>query len=124
VRPQPRGALRSVRDGVVALIGAVLAIVPQVMHHIGLVVGAALLTGAAGNALLYIIGLAFTIPVLRRLHRRFGSWAAPAIAVAVFTAVFAVSAFVVGPAISGVDDPGGAPPGPSQQEPTPEPHGH
>ena len=119
-----RGRLGAIRDAVVAAVGAVLAIVPHVMHHIGLVVGAAFLTGAGGNALFYVIGLAFSVPMLRRLHRRFGSWRAPVIAVVVFTAVFSLSAFVIGPAISGDDEPGRSPSVPSQENPSPDRHGH
>lgn len=123
-RPPARGRLRTIRDAVGAFVGAILAIVPHVLHHVGLVVGAAFLTGASGSALLYVLGLVFTIPMLRRLQRRFGSWTAPAIAVAIFTAVFALSAFVIGPAISGIGDSGGAPTAPSQQAPAPGHHGH
>lgn len=120
-----RGRLGAIRDAVVAFVGAVLAIVPHVMHHIGLVVGAAFLTGAGGNALFYVLGLAFSIPMLRRLYRRFGSWRAPVIAIVVFTAVFSLSAFVIGPAISGGgDEPGRSPSVPSQENPSPDRHGH
>ena len=120
-----RGRLGAIRDAVVAVIGAVLAIVPHVMHHVGLLAGAALLTGAGGNALFYLLGLAFSIPMLRRLYRRFGSWRAPVIAIVVFTAVFSLSAFVIGPAISGGgDEPGRSPSVPSQENPSPDRHGH
>lgn len=119
-----RGRLRAIRDAVVAFVGAILAIAPHVMHHIGLLVGAAFLTGAGGNALFYVLGLLLSIPMLRRLYRRFGSWRAPAIAIAVFTAVFSLSAFVIGPAISGGEEPGKSPSVPSQENPSPDPHGH
>lgn len=120
-----RGRLGTIRDVVVAFVGAILAILPHVMHHIGLLVGTAFLTGAGGNALFYVIGLALSIPMLRRLYRRFGSWRAPGIAIAVFTAVFSLSAFVIGPAITGSgDDPGKSPSVPSEKAPSPDPHGH
>ncbi|GGK63829.1 hypothetical protein GCM10011509_10270 [Ornithinimicrobium pekingense] len=70
----------------------------------GLLAGAAVLTGAVGNGVLYVVGLVFSIPLLRRLRARFGSWRAPALGVVVFTGLFALSAFVVGPAISGEAD--------------------
>jgi len=70
------------------------------MHHIGILAGAALLTGVFGNSLLYAIGLLFSIPLLKRLRKRFGTWKAPAIGVAVFTAMFLLSALVIGPAIN------------------------
>ncbi|HEX2704561.1 MAG TPA: hypothetical protein VHM65_02290 [Candidatus Lustribacter sp.] len=73
---------------------------PHVMHHIGLLAGAALLTGVVGSAVLYALGILLSIPMLRRLHTRFGTRWAPAVGVAVFTGLFALSAFVIGPAIS------------------------
>jgi hypothetical protein len=95
---------KTMRDTTGAVIGSVLGIAPHVLHHIGLLAGAALITGAWGNALFYAIGLAFSIPMLRRLHRRFRTPWAAAIAIVVFTGLFSLSAFVVGPAISGPDD--------------------
>ena len=110
---EAEGARRTVWETVRAGIGAALGVLPHVMHHIGLLAGAALLTGALGNSVLYAVGLLLSIPLLRRLRARFRSWWAPAIGVAVFTAAFSVSAFVIGPAISGAGD--GAP----AQAPTP-----
>lgn len=117
-----RGWFGAIRDAVVAFVGAILAIAPHVMHHIGLIAGAAFLTGAGGNALFYVLGLVFSIPMLRRLYRRFATWRAPAIAIAVFTAVFSLSAFVIGPAISGDSTPTDTPTDTPSQ--TPDPHGH
>ena len=94
---------RAARDAVGAVAGSVLGLAPHVLHHVGLIAGTAFVTGAGGNALFYVIGLALSVPMLRRIHRRFGTWVAPAIAVAVFTAMFLLSAFVVGPAITGDD---------------------
>jgi MFS family permease len=74
-----------------------MGLAPHVMHHIGFLAGAAFLTGFLGNSLLYVVGLLLSIPLLRRLRRRFGTRKAPAIGVAVFTALFALSAFVIGP---------------------------
>ncbi|MEP7090015.1 MAG: hypothetical protein ABI776_07870 [Nocardioidaceae bacterium] len=71
------------------------------LHHVGLIFGAALVTGAGGNLLFGALGLLFSLPLLRRLHIRFKTWKAPAIALAIFVAMFSLSAFVVGPAISG-----------------------
>lgn len=93
----PRGFWAAVRAGV----GVVLGIVPHVMHHIGLLAGAALLTGVWGNGVLYVVGLLLSIPLLRRIHARFRTVWAPAVGVAAFTTLFAVSAFIIGPAISG-----------------------
>ena len=106
-----RGRLAAVRDAVGAFVGAILGLAPHVLHHIGLIAGAALVTGVGGNALFFGIGLVFSIPLLRRLYRRFGTRKAPAVAVAVFTVMFSLSAFVIGPAISG--GPGGSPEAPN-----------
>lgn len=113
-----------IRDTAGAVIGTVLGMAPHVLHHIGLLTGAALITGASGNALFYAIGLLFSVPMLRRLYRHFATLWAPAIAVVVFTGLFALSAFVIGPAISGTDDP---PPPSVPTDPSPSPtdeHGH
>lgn len=99
--PARRSGFAAVRDTVGAAVGAILGLVPHVMHHIGLLAGAALVTGVGGNLLFFALGLVFSIPLLRRLYRRFRSWWAPAIAVAVFAALFSLSALVIGPAISG-----------------------
>ena len=114
VRSGPRGKLAAIWDAVVAVIGAVMGLVPHVLHHIGLIAGAAFVTGATGNVLFFALGLAFSIPLLRRLYRKFHSWRAPAIAVAVFAAMFSLSAFVIGPAITDDSSPAKAPTAPSQ----------
>jgi hypothetical protein len=87
----------------VAVWGAVIGLAPHVLHHLGPLAGAALLAGAAGTALFAAIGFVLTVPFLLRLYRRFDTWRAPAIALAVFAALFSLSSFVIGPAISGGD---------------------
>ena len=124
--PVARSRLRAIRDAAGAVLGTVLGIAPHVLHHVSLLAGAALITGASGNALFFVLGLALSVPMLRRLYRHFRTPWAPAIAVAVFTGLFSLSAFVIGPAISGTDDP--APtspnnPGPSNPSPSPSPTG-
>jgi len=117
-----RSRLRAIRDAAGAVLGTILGIAPHVLHHVSLLAGAALITGASGNALFYVIGLALSVPMLRRLYRRFRTPWAPMIAVAVFTGLFSLSAFVIGPAISGTDDPaptGPTNPGPSNPSPSP-----
>ena len=86
--------------------GAASGVLPHVLHHVGPLAGAALLAGATGRALFALLGLVVAIPFLRRLLRHFGTWKAPALALAIFASAFAFSSFVVGPAISGGDDPG------------------
>lgn len=78
-----------------------LGLAPHVLHHVGLFAGAFLVTGATGNLLFGIAGLVLSIPFLLRLYRRHQTWKAPAIAVAAFVTVFSLSAFVIGPAITG-----------------------
>ena len=92
---------------VLAVWGGFVGLLPHVLHHVGPLAGAALLAGATGRVLFAAIGLVAAIPFLRRLHRRFQTWKAPAIALAVFAAAFSLSSFVVGPAISGEDAPAG-----------------
>lgn len=118
--PEGRGKLRTLRDSVSAVFGAVLGLLPHVMHHIGFIAGAALVTGVFGNALLFAVGLLFSIPLLRRLYRRFRTWWAPVIAVVVFAILFSLSAFVIGPAISGgATADGNGPPAPTAPSQTP-----
>ncbi len=82
-------------------IAALSGIAPHVLHHVGPLAGAALLAGAGGTVLFGLAGFALSIPMLLRLRRRFGTWAAPAVASAIFTAVYLFSALVVGPALTG-----------------------
>ncbi len=104
---------RSVRDVLTGLVGAVVGLAPHVLHHVGLLAGTALVAGSGGTALFAVVGLLATIPMLRRLHRRFGTLKAPAIGLAVFAAMFALSAFVIGPAISSSQTTNPSPTGPS-----------
>ncbi|MFC6567879.1 hypothetical protein [Actinoplanes utahensis] len=78
-----------------------MGLAPHLLHHIGLLAGTALLTGLGGTVLFGALGLAAMAPMLLRLRRRFGSWWAPGIAVAVFAAMFAVSTLLIGPALRG-----------------------
>lgn len=90
---------------VTGALGAVGGLAPHVLHHVGPLVGTALVAGAGGTALFGVVGLALSVPMLLRLRRRFRSWWAPGIALAVFTAMFLVSSLVIGPLISGSDRP-------------------
>jgi len=59
----PRRTLRerlvAARSAVSAAFGSVLAVVPHVLHHIGILAGAAFLTGLGGSLLLGALGLVF-----------------------------------------------------------------
>jgi len=111
---RPAGRLRTIWNSVLGGIGAVVGLAPHVLHHVGLLAGTALIAGTGGTIVFGALGLAASIPLLLRLRRRFGSWWAPIIGLAVFALMFSVSAFVIGPAISG----GGQPPA---DQPTPSP---
>lgn len=111
--PHGRGRLAALGNAVTAAIGAVMGLLPHLLHHVSFFAGAALVTGVGGNLLFGALGLLLSVPLLRRVYRRFTTWKAPALAVAVFVVMFALSAFVIGPAISDTDP---APaPGPTEQ---------
>ncbi|MEO8688358.1 MAG: hypothetical protein ABI611_09065 [Solirubrobacteraceae bacterium] len=74
---------------------------PHVLHHAGPLAGAALLAGTGGALLFGAIGLVAAVPFLVRVHRRCGNWRVPGALLALFAAVFSISTFVIGPAISG-----------------------
>lgn len=123
--PRPTGRLRAVWNAMVGVIGAAVGLAPHVLHHVGLLAGTALVAGTGGTALFGVLGLAASVPLLLRLRRRFGTWWAPAIGLAVFTVMFSLSAFVIGPAISGSDT--GTPTGPpagGQPDPSASHDGH
>jgi hypothetical protein len=109
-------ALRTWWSALVGAVGFVVGLAPHVLHHVGLLAGTALVAGAGGTALFGVVGIVASVPLLLRLRRRFDSWWAPAIGLAVFTAMFLVSALVIGPAITG--GPGANPPGGGQPAPT------
>lgn len=100
-----RGVRRRAWAGVTGAVGVVSGIAPHVLHHVGPIAGAALLTGTAGSVLFGALGFVISVPFLLRLRRRFGNWRAPTVAVAVFAAAFTLSTLVIGPAIRGDDDP-------------------
>ena len=86
-------------------------VAPHVLHHVGPLAGAALLAGFGGKALFFVLGLILSVPMLRRLYRRFGTLVAPALAVAAFAAVFTFSSLVIAPRLTGADNSPTAPPG-------------
>lgn len=113
-----RSALRRLQDAVVAVLGGVVGLAPHVLHHVGPLAGTAVVAGSGGTALFGVLGLVASVPLLLRLQRRFDSWWAPAVGLAAFAAMFALSTLVLGPAISDVDATG-------TDDPLPEDHdGH
>jgi hypothetical protein len=97
-------------------------IAPHVLHHVGPLAGAAILAGTGGRVLFFMIGLVAAIPMLVRLYRRFGTWIAPTIAVAVFGVTYTLSSLFLGPLISG--EGGFSSTAPSTTTVTTDPHGH
>lgn len=95
-------AVELIRSGAAGLLGAA----PHVLHHVGPLAGAALLAGAAGKLVFGLLGALLLAPMLVRMHRRTGAWAVPALAFAAFMAIFALSTFLIGPALTGADGDG------------------
>jgi hypothetical protein len=89
--------------GLSATLGTVAGITPHVLHHIGPIAGAAILTGTEGSVLFGVIGFGLTVPLLIRLKKRFSSWMAPGVALALFAIMFTISTLWIGPAIRGQD---------------------
>jgi len=94
-----RGWLARVGAAFSAAVGVVAGMAPHVLHHAGLIAGAALLTGAGGSLLFGAVGFVLMIPMLLRLRRRFGTWVAPGVALALFAVAFTVSTLWIGPAM-------------------------
>ena len=98
-------APQNLRERATAVVSSALAVLlglaPHVLHHAGPLAGAALLAGTGGSLLFGAIGLVAAIPFLLRVHRRCGNWRVPGALLALFAVMFSISAFVIGPAISG-----------------------
>lgn len=94
-----RSLLARAWSAILAAWGAFIGVLPHVLHHFGPLAGAALLGGAGGTALFAAIGFVAAIPFLIRLQRKFRTWRAPAIALAVFVVAFSFSSFVIGQAL-------------------------
>jgi hypothetical protein len=116
---RPRSILARTWSAVLAAWGAFIGILPHVLHHAGPLAGAALLAGSGGTALFAAIGFVAAIPFLVRLQRKFQTWRAPLIALAVFAAAFSLSSFVIGPALGG-----GSESSPPSQPGIEQPSGH
>jgi hypothetical protein len=86
---------------IVAAWGVVTGVAPHVLHHVGPLAGAALLAGFGGKAIFFALGLVLSIPMLRRVYRRFGMLVAPALAIVAFAGVFTFSSLVIAPRLTG-----------------------
>lgn len=122
VRAVATETVQRVRVALSALLAGVLGIAPHVLHHVGPLAGAALFAGVGGTLLFGAIGLLAAVPFLLRVHRRCGNWRVPAALLATFAVMFSLSAFVVGPAIAGEDEPAAVQDAPAS--PTAAPAGH
>ena len=112
-RQASRSWMTRLYGGLSGAVGTIAGVTPHVLHHVGPIAGAAVLTSTAGSILFGAIGFVLTLPLLWRLKRRFGSWAAPGIALTIFAVMFTVSTLWIGPAvrdaINGTDDDGETP---------------
>ena len=108
-----KARLASSRVGaaILAAWGVLVGVAPHVLHHVGPLSGAALLAGAGGKLLFGALGIVLSIPFLLRLHRRFHTLVAPALATVAFAAIFAISTLVISPLITGSSDSPGKQPG-------------
>lgn len=120
--PATLGLVQRLRTGLLALWAAVTGAAPHVLHHVGPLAGTAIVAGAGGRVLFGLAGFAATIPMLRRLRRRTGSWRAPGLALAGFAAVYTLSTLFVGPAIGAATAPDTVEPATEQVEV--DHHGH
>lgn len=94
-----------VRATLLALWAAITGAAPHVLHHVGPLAGTALVAGVGGRTLFALAGFVATIPLLRRLRRRTGSWRTPGLALAGFAAVYTLSTIFLGPAIGAATSP-------------------
>lgn len=100
-----------------------MGLLPHLLHHLGPLVGTALVAGTGGTILFAALGLVASIPFLLQLRRRFNNWVAPGIALAVFAATFSITTFLIGPLISGERNVSSQ--GPTEHEPgANNEHGH
>ncbi|HEX2027584.1 MAG TPA: hypothetical protein VHF25_06250 [Nitriliruptorales bacterium] len=119
-------ALARVWNAVVAGWGAFTGLLPHLLHHVGPIAGTALVAGAGGREIFAAVGLLASVPFLVGLHRRFRTWLAPGVALAIFAVTFSLSTFVIGPWISGtptVSGPSQVPPAATCPSPHDQ-HGH
>jgi len=103
-RAAESGSFRRVRVAAASIGAAVLGAAPHVLHHAGLLAGAAIFAGLGGKLIFAAVGLLAAIPLLLKMRRRSGAWRRPAAALALFGALFALSSFVIAPALTGASD--------------------
>lgn len=107
-RPRVHAVISRARTTVLGLWAVVTGAAPHVLHHIGPLAGTAIVAGVGGRVLFGIAGFVATIPMLRRLRRRTGSWRTPGLALAAFAVIYTLSTAFVGPAIGAATNPDGS----------------
>lgn len=89
--PEPAADAAGAAIGIApAATGTAAALLPHVLHHAGLIAGAAVLSGAAGGVVFALVGLAAIVPLALHRRRRTGTWRAPILAVASFALMYAI----------------------------------
>ena len=78
------------------VVGWISAMAPHILHHAGLLFGAALVAGATGTLLFGAIAVIAMVPMIIRLHRRTNSWIAPAGMVALMVVMFSIARLMMG----------------------------
>lgn len=107
----PLGLAERARLAISTAGAALLGLAPHLLHHAGPLAGAALFAGVGGSLVFGALGLLVAIPFLLRLRRRNENWRVPVAALVLMVVTFSLSAFVIGPAISGTDESSSAPAG-------------
>lgn len=96
-----KSLLLRVRLALAAVLGTISGIAPHVLHHVGPIAWAAIVSGSTGTVVFGLLGFLLMSPSLLQIKRRFGTWLAPGIAVVVFGVLFAISTVWIGPIIRG-----------------------
>ena len=91
--------LLRMRLALAATVGTISGIAPHILHHIGPIAGAAIVSGSTGTVVFGLLGFLLMIPSLLQIKRRFGTWMAPGIALVVFGVLFMISTVWIGPII-------------------------
>ena len=89
-----RGTLGAAWNAVTAVIATMMGLAPHVLHHVGLFAGAAFVVGLRQPAVRRSRPAALD-PAAAAALSPVGTWKAPAIGVAVFAAMFSLSAFII-----------------------------
>lgn len=123
-RRERRGSSARVSAAFGGMWAAVTGAAPHVLHHVGPLAGAAIVSGVTGGVVFALVGFLLTIPLLRRIHRHTRSWTAPTLALAALVGVYLTSSFVIAPRLTSSDESGATSPPSQQQDSAAEHAGH